>query len=459
MSRLPTVAIVGRTNVGKSTLFNALLGRRAAIVNDEEGVTRDRNYILVERFDFPFTLIDTGGMAGEEDGAFYTSVRAQAEIAVEEADLVLTVFDGLAGPHAMDAEVVQFLRAAGKPCLWVVNKCEKHMARQTSAEFYALGIDEFIAISAAHHQGIRDLVEQMRLALGDLAVPRPKAGEDDEAPEGRTEEGTRPLRLAILGRPNAGKSTLINRLIGEERMVTSPEAGTTRDSIEIPLKRDGHEFLLYDTAGLRRKARVEPESLERYSNLRALNALADCQVAVLLLDATRGLPEEQDQKIADLIKERGRGLIIAVNKWDAIEKDQHSAKGYEEAVYKALEGVRHAPILFISGLSGKRCPQILDKAREIYLKGQKRVTTSELNAALEEVLRRKSPPGYRGGLVKIYYGTQTMVAPPEFVLFANYPKAIDASYQRYLKSSLREYFDFEGWELRLRLRPRGKKEE
>ncbi len=445
--RIPTIAVVGRTNVGKSTLFNALTGKRISIVEDEPGVTRDRAYALVGRFDFPFTLIDTGGLVGEEESPFTDVVKAQAEFAIEEADLVIALFDGIVGLHPRDGEVVGILRRSGKPVLWAVNKCEKESIKTGAAEFYSLGIEEIECISAEFGTGLQELLRKARKALG---IKKP--GKDEE----KEEEGA-PIRVAVVGRPNVGKSTFVNQLLGEKRLVTSPVAGTTRDSIDVKLRLDGRDFVMVDTAGLRRKSKVSQGSIERFANLRALKALSDCDVAILLLDASDGVPSDQDKTIASLAHERGRGLIIAMNKWDIVEKDHKTAKTFEKEVYNTFKFLNYAPVIFISAESGKRCQAVLKKAKTVYQNSRERIPTPRVNRVFGEAFRKTPPPAVKGTPVRLLYASQTGTAPPTFVLFVNHPRRVPDSYVRFLKSFLREQFPFEGTDVKLLLRKRQSK--
>ena len=445
---IPTIAIVGRTNVGKSTLFNAIAGRRLAIVEDSAGVTRDRNYALIQRFGWPFSLVDTGGLAGEQEAALEDSVRAQSQLAIEQSDLVLCVFDGIAGPTPHDKDVVEELRRAQRPVFWVVNKCESPVTQSASNEFYALGLDQLHFVSAAHHQGIHELMAAVREHFG-ASVEAPARGEPQKDV----------IRVAVVGKPNVGKSSLVNRFVGENRLITSEQPGTTRDSIDISLTRDGTKYIIVDTAGLRRKARVDDLTVERFGNLRTMRALAMCDVAVLVLDATQGTPAEQDMKIASLIHERGRPLIIVVNKWDAIEKDHRTARAFQETVHAALRFTRYAPVLYVSALTGHRCPSILQKAKEVLGSAQTRIKTGELNRVLSFAFSRRPPPVYRGEPIKLFFATQTEVTPPTFVLFVNHPGKLGVSYQRYLKNMLRKEYPYVGTDIKLLLRKRTSKSE
>lgn len=435
--KIPTVAIVGRTNVGKSTLFNALLGRRVSIVEDIPGVTRDRHYGLCTRFGFPFTVIDTGGLLGEEGSGLEDQVQKQAQLAIEESDLVIALYDGDAGLHPHDEEVASILRKAGKPVLHVANKCEKPASEMVANEFYALGLDEFHCISAAHNVGISDLAE----AIAEKLEIEIKEGEEEV-------KGELPIKLAFVGKPNVGKSSIINRILGENRLVTSPISGTTRDSIDIFFTRNEQAYQIVDTAGLRKKANVDKQSVERYSNLHALTSLSSCDVAVLILDGSEGVTE-QDTKIAGLIHERGRGFVIVVNKWDLVEKDHRTVKAYKEGIYNIFKFARYAPILFVSAVSGRRCPSIVDTAKKVYDNWSYRIKTAQLNKVIKDAFTKKPPPVYRGEPVKMYFATQVESSPPDIVIFSNYPDKIGFSYERYIRNSIREEFPFEGTDVRI----------
>lgn len=461
-NRIPTVAIVGRTNVGKSSLFNALAARTLSLVKDFPGVTRDRNYVLTHRFGFPCTLVDTGGLVGEETGPLSQAVRAQCQLAIAEADLLICVFDGLNGVHALDAEVVDLLRRSKKPVIWVANKCEKSDADQTAGDLYSLGIDNLIRVSAAHKHGLKELITEIKEKLGDLAQTTPiiERSEFDETPVNKPERPADPaIRIAIIGRPNTGKSSIVNKILREERLIASDIAGTTRDSIDTRINFDSQDYVLVDTAGLRRKARIEDSSIEDMSNMRTLRALARCHVAALVIDAEEGGPTEQDSKIAGLVHERGRGLIIVVNKWDKVEKDHRTVKEFEHVVYGELKFAAYAPILFVSAKTGRRCQSILETAKQIYESSRSRIKTSDLNRVLTRAFQKTPPPVYHGEPIKLYFATQTGCEPPTFVLFVNHPKRLNFSYQRYIKNELREAFNFPGVDIKLILRKRISKEE
>lgn len=454
-AKIPTIAIIGRTNVGKSSLFNALVGRTVAIVEDAPGVTRDRNYAYVTRFGFACTIIDTGGIVGEEEeNALHGAVRAQCDLALAEADLILCVFDGIHGLHPLDSEVVQILRRQPKPVIWVANKCEQPASQGTAAELFSLGLEHVHYISAAHNVGIKDLMAAAREALNAPLLP-----EQGGAPDVAETAGPEVIRVALIGKPNVGKSSLLNRILGEDRVVTSDIPGTTRDSVDVTVTRDGQEFRFVDTAGLRKKAKVAEGGVEQFSNIRTLRALAQCDVAVLVLDAQEEAITEQDTKIAGLVHERGRGLVIVVNKWDAIEKDHRTVHAYTEAVRAGLKFAQYAPILFVSALSGRRCPSILETVREVQQGSKVRIQTSDLNRILSRAVSSKPPPVYHGEPMKLYFATQIGTRPPTFVLFVTHPKRINFSYERYLKNCIRDHYPLPGLDIKLIFKKRTSKED
>lgn len=469
-SRLPTVCIVGRTNVGKSTLFNALAGRRKAVVKDQPGVTRDRCYELVTRFDFPFTLIDTGALVGEEDIALHESVRQQSELAMRQSDVVIAVFDGLHGLHPLDSEVLSLVREIGKPTIFVANKCEKPSAALTATELYGLGIEEIIPISAAHRRGLRDVVTKLRELVGpvDMNEEMPEAEEfsseegvdlttlpEHMIPEEQSGKAER-INIAIIGKPNVGKSTFVNKLLGEERMICSPIAGTTRDSIQSEISRDGRTFEIVDTAGLRKKAGVKENTVERYSNIRTLRSLAQCDVALFLLDAAEGVPTEQDARIVGLAHEKGKSIVIVINKWDLIEKQPRTAEAYRAAVHSVFKFAAYAPIVFVSALTGQRCLSVLDTVIEVADAARIRLGTSEVNKVFNDAFLSKPPPVYRGSPVKLLYATQVATKPPTFAVFVNYPERLRFNYERYLKNTVRKVFPFVGNDIRILFRRRSR---
>ncbi len=469
-SRLPTVCIVGRTNVGKSTLFNALAGKRKAVVKDQPGVTRDRCYEVVTRFDFPFTLIDTGALVGEESIALHQSVREQSELAIKQSDVVIVVFDGLHGLHPLDAEVLSLIRQIEKPTIFVANKCEKPSAALTATELYGLGIEEIIPISAAHRRGIRDLMAKLTEIINPVELHIDNVSDDgiegdDSSVEFEEEpsrsEGQRhepeiraTINMAIIGKPNVGKSTFVNALLGEERMITSPIAGTTRDSIKSSLVRNGRTFEIVDTAGLRKKAGVAENTVERFSNIRTLRSLAQADVAVFLLDAAEGVPTEQDAKIVGLAHEKGKSLVIIVNKWDLIEKDPRVAEAYRQAIRSVFKFAAYAPVLFVSAKTGLRCLSVLDTVQLVHEAATRRLSTAEVNKLFSDAFTQKPPPVYRGQPIKLLYATQVATRPPTFAVFVNYPDRLRFNYERYLKNTVRKAVEFPGNDVRILFRRR-----
>jgi GTPase len=473
--KLPVICIVGRTNVGKSSLFNALVGARKAVIKDSPGVTRDRCYETVTRWGFSFTLIDTGALVGEESISLHQSVQEQTRIGMQEADLIVVVFDGLHGLHPQDADVFNLVREFKKPVIWVANKCEKPATAMAAHELYALGIPDLLCLSAAHRRGVRDLVAQIaeRLEIerapqttisndDETELPVDDAGSEDSESELPNEDESggsgidlsKPIKVAILGKPNVGKSSLVNKLLGEERLVVSPIAGTTRDSISSEIRRDERIFTIVDTAGLRKKAGIDDGSIERYSNLRALRTLAQSDVAVFVLDAAEGIPTEQDARIVGLVHERGKGLVIVVNKWDLIEKEPRTAEGFRLAIRRVFKFVQYAPVIFVSAKTGQRCVSILDMVREVHDNSLLRIKTGELNRVLERAFSYRPPPVYRGAPVKLLYATQVGVAPPTITLFVNYPERLSFSYERYLKNALRRDYPFGGTDIKIIFRRR-----
>ncbi len=480
---LPTICIVGRTNVGKSTLFNALAGRRKAVIKDQPGVTRDRYYEVVTRFDIPFTLVDTGALVGEEDIALHESVRAQSELAMRQSDVVIVVFDGLHGLHPLDADVVELARQIGKPTIFVANKCEKPSAALNATELYGLGVDEIIPISAAHRRGIRDLMAKVEEIIGTLDIDgsfvRESKGdfteegdlktlesgneeqdldalEQEEIATAPEDDSDRSINISIIGKPNVGKSTFVNTLLGEERMITSPIAGTTRDSIKSDLGRNGRRFAIVDTAGLRKKAGVKDNTVERFSNIRTLRSLVQSDVAVFLLDAAEGVPTEQDARIVGLAHEKGKSLVIVVNKWDLIEKDSRTAEAYRHAVRSVFKFAAYAPVIFVSALTGQRCLSVLDEVVKVYEASKVRLSTAEVNKIFTDAFTSKPPPVYRGVPIKLLYATQVATKPPTFAVFVNHPDRLRFNYERYLKNTLRKLYPFEGNDVRILFRRRSR---
>ena len=421
------VAIVGRPNVGKSTLFNKLIGDRLSIVKNEPGVTRDRLYREMEWSGKEFLLVDTGGLEPKTDDFMMNKIKEQAQVAIDEADVVIFLVDGKAGITGLDEDVANVLRKKDKKVVVAVNKIDNYMRDQENIlEFYALGFEDVIGISGEHKINLGDLLDAV-------------ISKFDRKKEKSREEG---LKIAVLGRPNAGKSSLVNKLLNEERSIVSDIAGTTRDSIDSSLKYDGETYTLIDTAGIRKQSKIE-DSIEYYSVLRAVKSIKRADVCVLMLDATE-LLTEQDKRVAGLIYDERKPVIIAINKWDLIEKDNTSVKNFTELVKADLPFLSYAPVITISALTGKRTINILEQAKFINEEYHKKITTGLLNQILSEMIAQNPVPTRKGRAVKINYATQVGEAPPRFVFFSNNPELIHFSYQRYIENKLREYFGFEG---------------
>lgn len=436
MSRpLPLVALVGRPNVGKSTLFNRIVGQRLAIVESVSGTTRDRLYAEAEWNGKAFNVVDTGGLELDETGELTTRVRNQAQLAIEEADVVVLVTDADAGLTAADIDVAALLRASTKPVVLAVNKAEKQVNRLNASEFWALALGEPCAVSALHGSGSGDLLDRITDALA------------ESAPEDETDER---LRVAIVGRPNVGKSSLLNRLVGSERMIVSDVPGTTRDAVDTTIRFQGEEIVLVDTAGIRRRGKIEV-GIEKYAVIRAMRAIERCDVAVIMIDAQDGVTA-QDTHIAGYIHDAGRGAIIAVNKWDLIEKDTYTFDTYCDTVRAALKFVDYAPIVAISALTGQRAPKVLELARQIDATRKVRIPTGELNRLVADMQARHSLT-HKGRELKLRFASQVSVAPPTFVFFVNDVKLVHFSYERFVENQIRERYGFEGTPLRLLFRP------
>jgi GTP-binding protein len=428
---------VGRPNVGKSTLFNRLIGRRKAMVDDMPGVTRDRNYGNVERFEIPFILVDTGGFEPVTSDQLLRQMREQSLLAMEEADVILFVMDGREGLTPADREVAEMLRRAEKPVFHLVNKVDGDRHEAAIADFYALGVDEVFTISAEHNRGIGEMMEAVVAVLPQGGA----AGTDDEV-----------TRIAVVGRPNVGKSSLVNRLLGFERVVANPTAGTTRDSVDTYFSFNGKRYMLIDTAGIRRKGKTV-EKLEKYSVMDSLRSIERADVALIVIDAAQGVTE-QDEKIAGYAYEAGRGCIFVVNKWDALEKDNTTIGKFVESIRMAFKYLPFAPILFVSALSGQRIGKIMTEVDNVMAQYSKRVTTSELNKVFSEAVESHHAPLHQGRRVKFYYATQVGTKPPAFVIFTNRPDGVHFSYERYIVNRFREAFGFSGTPLRLMFRGR-----
>ena len=436
----PIVAIVGRPNVGKSTFFNMMAGSNISIVNETPGVTRDRIYADVEWLGKSFTIIDTGGIEPESDDVILSQMREQAQVAIDTADIIIFLTDVRAGLQDADGEVADMLRRYGKPILLAVNKVDNFEKFMPDVyEFYSLGIGEPHPISARGKLGIGDLLDDV-LDLFRQYVD--DAGEDEEDIP----------RIAIVGKPNAGKSSLINKLTGDNRVLVSDIPGTTRDAIDTTVKANGKKYVFIDTAGLRRKSKLK-ESLEYYSVIRAVTAIERSDVALIVIDAVEGI-SEQDAKIAGIAHDRGKGIIIAVNKWDAVEKDTNSTKKYEKEVRATLSFLQYARVIFISALTGQRLSKLYGLIDETVANQNMRVPTGVLNDIVSEAVALNQPPSDKGKRLKIFYCTQTGVAPPVFVIFVNNKKLMHFSYLRYIENKIREAFGFEGTSMKFIIRQR-----
>ncbi len=436
---LPTIAIVGRPNVGKSTFFNRLVGHKLAIVEDTPGVTRDRHYARAEWAGHHFWVVDTGGLEIGEEEPLAVAIRSQVEAAIRESDLILFLVDGREGPQPMDERIAETLRKSGRPILLVVNKMDRLPQDLAHHEFWELGLDEPIPVSAISGKGTGDLLDAIVAHF-----PEPVSEPADAA-----------LRVAVIGKPNVGKSSLINRLLGEERLVVSERAGTTRDAIDTLMRFHGRDLVFVDTAGLRRHARIEP-GLEYYSALRTERALERSDVCVLLLDGSEPAAV-QDLKIAELAWRAGRALVIVVNKWDLVEKETNTAAAYQRKLAERAPQLKYVPFLFASALTGQRVQRVLELVLQVAEAARRRIATSEVNETFRELAERQPPPHYRGMRVKLLYATQAAVAPPTFVVFVNHPKGLTETYIRYLRNGVRESWPFTGTPIRLRVR--GRREE
>ena len=420
------VAIVGRPNVGKSTLFNRLVGERAAIVDEQAGVTRDRIYGKSEWNGREFSVIDTGGYVHGSDDIFEAQIRRQAEIAIAEADLIFFVVDVITGITDLDLAVAQLLRQSQKPTLLVVNKVDNHLRVADAYEFYKLGLGDPYQVSAINGSGTGEILD----ALVKMLPEREEA----------SQEGL--PKFTIVGRPNVGKSSIVNALVGEERNIVTPIAGTTRDSIDTHFNQFGLDFLLVDTAGLRKRGKVD-EDLEYYSVIRAIRAIEESDVCLLVIDATRGF-EGQDQTILDTIVKNKKGVVIVVNKWDLVEKDTHTTELFAQQIRDTIAPFNDVPIFFTSAVTKQRILKMLEGAMHVYQNRTKRIPTSQLNEKLLTVIEQTPPPAYKGKYIKIKYVTQLPTPSPSFAFFANLPQYIRAPYKRFLENKLREFFDFEG---------------
>ena len=440
----PVLAIVGRPNVGKSTLFNKLIGERRAIVEDTPGITRDRIYGETEWRGRKMIVIDTGGIEPKTDDVILKKMREQAQIAIDTADVILFMCDIRTGLLADDIDIAVMLKKSGKPVVPCINKADRvGDVDPQFYEFYELGFEiDPIALSSLHGSGSGDVLDAAVEALGDWESEE----EDDDV-----------ISVAVIGKPNAGKSSLINRILGDERLIVSDIAGTTRDAIDTPFTRNGVRYNLIDTAGIRRQSKVD-DRIEKYSVLRAKLAVERAAVCILMIDATQGVTE-QDEKIAGIAHEAGKATIIAVNKWDLVEKDNSTVNEFTKKVYDALSYMTYAPLMFISAATGQRVDKLFDQIDYVHNQALLRVTTGMLNETLSDAVNRVQPPTDKGKRLKIYYMTQTAVAPPTFVAFCNNAELFHFSYQRYLENTLRQVFGFRGTPIRLVVRQKGDDEQ
>ncbi len=439
----PIVAIVGRPNVGKSTLFNALAGENISIVKDTPGVTRDRIYAEVNWTGYDFTLIDTGGIEPESNDVLLRQMREQAQIAIDTADVIIFLVDARDGMVDADSRVADMLRRSHKPVVLAVNKVDSFVKQQADVyEFYGLGLGDPLPISSANRQGIGDMLDEVTRYFGEAAYEEAES----EVP-----------RIAVVGKPNVGKSSIINKLLGESRVIVSDIAGTTRDAIDTPVKWNSKEYIFVDTAGLRRKSKIK-EELERYSIIRTVTAVERADVVVLVIDAVEGI-SEQDAKIAGIAHERGKGIVIAVNKWDAVEKDTNSTKEYSAKIRQILSYMPYAEILFVSAETGQRLPKLFDAIELVLTNQNRRIQTGILNQIMTEAVALNSPPTDKGKRLKLFYMTQVAVVPPTFVIFVNEKKLMHFSYQRYIENKIRETFDFRGTSLKFIIRERSEKDD
>ena len=440
----PLVAIVGRPNVGKSMLFNKLTGQRTSIVEDTPGVTRDRIYGECEWCGRHFSLVDTGGIEPDTDSDMLKFMRRQAEIGIELADAIIMVADVRSGVTAADQDVATMLRKSGKPVALAVNKCDSTgLVNPDAFEFYSLGIGDLFETSAVHGHGTGDLLDWVL-----ENIP-----EDDGE-----EEDSDVIKVAIVGKPNVGKSSLLNRILGEERVIVSNVAGTTRDAIDSYFENESGKYCFIDTAGMRRKSKVD-DAIEKYSNMRSISAIERADVCLILIDANDGVTE-QDTKIAGLVHEAGKAAILVVNKWDAVEnKETNTMRDMEAKVRQGLSYMLYAPVLFISALTGSRVERLFQLIQDVHAQNTMRITTGALNSVLADATARVQPPTDKGRRLKIYYMTQASSKPPHFVIFCNDARLFHFSYQRYLEKQIREVFGLQGTPIRITIRQKGDKEE
>lgn len=436
----PVVAVVGRPNVGKSTIFNKFAGKRISIVENTPGVTRDRIFAEVEWLDKYFTLVDTGGIEPDSEDIILSQMRNQAMLAMDMSHVILFIVDGKAGITAADKEIAQLLRKTKKPVILVVNKIDSQSQFDNIYNFYELGFGTPFAVSGANSMGFGDLLDEI--------VENFPAGLDTEYEEDI-------IRVAITGKPNAGKSSILNKILGEERVIVSPIAGTTRDAIDTYFEKNGQKFLLIDTAGLRRKSKIY-ETIEKYSVIRAMSAVDRADVVLIVIDALEGVTE-QDTKVAGIAHDEGKGCIFVINKWDLIEKDNKTMSNYTKDIKEKFPFMMYAPIVFVSAKTNQRMNKILDTVEYVSNEHSKRISTSALNEVIGEAVMLNQPPSDKGRRLKIYYGTQTDIRPPKITLFINDKDLTHFSYQRYLENKIRENFGFEGTSIKFEYRQKNKK--
>ena len=437
----PVVAVVGRPNVGKSTFFNKVIGRRIAIVEDTPGVTRDRIYAETEWNGIEFAIIDTGGIEPDSEDIILSQMRQQAEIAMDTADVILFLVDGKDGLTSADREVANMLRRRGREVILVVNKIDSHKLPDDFYDFYELGLGEPIPISAANMLNFGDLLDEIVNAF-----PKEQYEEEEDV-----------IKIAVIGKPNVGKSSLINELVGENRVIVSPIAGTTRDSIDTPFEKDGDRYMLIDTAGIRRKSKVT-EDIERYSVIRAVAAIERSDVAFLMIDAAEGITE-QDKKIAGVAHEAGKGIIVVVNKWDLIAKETNTMRDFKRKIEAEFPFMTYAPSVFISVKDHQRIDNVINMAKYVAETRAMRVPTGQLNALLQDAMMMKQPPSDKGRRLRIYYVTQVGIKPPLFSFKINSRPLMHFSYARYLENKIREGFGFEGTSIKFVFREKGEKED
>lgn len=433
--REPLVAIVGRPNVGKSTLFNRIVGKRISIVNDEPGVTRDRIFARAEWLDNKFTLIDTGGLDLEKEDVITKNIVRQAKLAIEMADVILFVVDGKTGLTVQDEDALEVLRKSNKKIILVVNKIDNY-DENLMYEYYSLGLGDPFLISSIHGKGVGDLLDRV---VSYFEKDRLK-GEDEDV-----------TKIAIVGKPNAGKSSLINRLVGEERVIVSNVAGTTRDSIDIPFKFNGKKYSLIDTAGMRRKSKIEDETVERYSIIRSLDAIRNADVVVLVIDVSEEI-SDQDVKIAGLIHEQHKPSVIVFNKWDLIEKDTNTMNKYEKMLETDLAFMSYFKSVYLSALTGKRTEKLMQAVEQVVENSNRQISAGALNDILQDAYTINSPAYKKGKKLRIFYATQTGTKPPTFALFVNDTKLMEDNYLRYLENHIRKAFDFSGVPIQIKMK-------